>query len=144
MKANFIPEGFHTVTPYLLTRGADKIIDFTKRVFDAEEISRMDHPDGSVMHAQLRIGDSIIMLAEASSEYPAMPTMLYLYVENVDEAYDRAIKVGGVSLREPTDEYYGDRSCGVQDAGGNQWWIATHLEDISPQEAERRAKELAH
>ena len=143
MKANFIPEGFHTVTPYLLTRGADKIIDFTKRVFDAEEISRMDHPNGSVMHAQVRIGDSIVMLAEARPEYPAMPTMLYLYVENVDEAYDRAIKAGGVSLREPTDEYYGDRSCGVQDAGGNQWWIATHLEDVSPQEAERRAKGLA-
>lgn len=142
MKANFIPEGFHTVTPYLLTKGADKIIDFTKRVFDAEEISRMDHPDGSVMHAQVRIGDSIVMLAETRPEYPAMPTMLYLYVEDVDEAYDRAIKAGGVSLREPTDEYYGDRSCGVQDTGGNQWWIATHLEDVSPQEAERRAKEL--
>ncbi len=141
MKANFIPEGFHTVTPYLLTKGADKIIEFVKRVFDAEEISRMDNADGTIMHAQVRIGDSMVMLSDARPEYPAMPGMLYLYVENVDAVYDRAIKAGGVSLREPTDEDYGDRSCGVQDVGGNQWWIATHQEDVSPEEAERRMKE---
>ncbi|MBK7869473.1 MAG: VOC family protein [Saprospiraceae bacterium] len=138
MKVNPIPEGFHTVTPYLLVKDSLALVDFLKKTFDAEEISIMSNPDGTVGHGQMRIGNSIVMLAEARGDYPPMPTMLYLYVEDVDAAYQRGIASGGKSLREPTDEFYGDRSCGLLDACGNQWWVATHIEDVSPEEMQRR------
>ncbi|MDX1940383.1 MAG: VOC family protein [Saprospiraceae bacterium] len=138
MKVNPIPEGFHTVTPYLLVKDSIALVDFLKKTFDAEEISIMNNPNGTIGHGQMRIGDSMVMLAEARGDYPPMPTMLYLYVEDVDSAYQRGIAAGGKSLREPTDEFYGDRSCGLLDACGNQWWVATHIEDVSPEEMQRR------
>jgi PhnB protein len=134
-----IPQGFHTLTPYLVCKNTATVIDFLKQAFDAEEIERHLTADGrAVMHAQLKVGDSMLMAAEASDKWPAMPAMLYLYVPDVDAAYRRAIEAGGQSLREPTDEFYGDRSGGVQDAAGNQWWIATRKENVSPEEMERR------
>jgi uncharacterized glyoxalase superfamily protein PhnB len=135
-----IPEGFHTVTPYLMVEGASKLIDFLKQAFEAEEIYRQNMPDGTVMHAQVRIGDSMLMMSDATSQYEPMPTMIYLYVEDVDAVYNRALKAGATSLREPTAEFYGDRSGGVKDQFGNQWWIGTHIEDVSPEEMERRAE----
>ena len=134
-----IPEGFHTVTPYLVVKGVAKILDFVKHAFDAKEIERHARPDGVVMHAQVKIGDSFVMMGEADgTEHPAMPASLYLYVPNIDEVYKRAIKAGGVSIREPADMFYGDRHGGVKDVAGNQWWIATHIEDVSPEEMRRR------
>lgn len=142
MKTNYIPEGFHTITPYLITKGTADVMDFLKKVFDAEEMSRMANPDGTIMHAQMRIGDSIIMLSDGRDEYPPMPVMLYLYVEDVDAVYKKAMAAGAQSLREPTNEYYGDRSGGFLDAGGNQWWVATHIEDVSEEEVEQRAEQF--
>lgn len=126
-----IPEGYHTVTPYLMVRGASQLIDFTKQAFGAEEIQRMTRPDGSIMHAEVRLGDSRVMIGEASNEYEAMPAMLHLYVAEVDAVYERALQAGAISLREPVTEFYGDRIAGVKDIFGNQWWVATHVEDVS-------------
>ncbi|MEA2563786.1 MAG: PhnB protein [Acidobacteriota bacterium] len=124
-----IPDGFHTITPYLLVSDAGGLIDFLKRAFGAEEIHRSAGPDGSVVHAQMQIGDSMIMMGQAKDEWKAMPCMLYLYVEDVDAWYRRAIEAGGTSVREVNDEAYGDRAGGVLDPAGNQWWVATHKQD---------------
>jgi PhnB protein len=134
-----IPDGYHTVTPYLIVEGAAALIDFVKAAFGAEEIFRMPGKDGTVGHAEVRIGDSMIMLADAQAEHPARPTMLALYVKDVDATYQRAIAAGATSIREPADQFYGDRSGGVQDASGMHWWISTHIEDVAPEELARRA-----
>lgn len=134
-----IPEGYHTVTPYLVVEGAANLIDFLKQAFAAEEILRMALPDGTISHAEVRIGDSIVMMAEAQGEYPPMPTMLHLYVEDMDTVYQRALQAGATSVREPENQFYGDRTGGVQDSSGNQWFITTHIEDVSPEEMAKRA-----
>jgi PhnB protein len=138
-----IPDGFHTVTPYLVVKGAASVIEFMKKAFDAKEISRHAGPDGGVAHADVLVGDSHVMLGEPmGADWPAMPAALYLYVPDVDATYKKAVAAGGTSSRPPTDEFYGDRSCGVKDAAGNQWWIATHKEDVAPAELERRMKAM--
>ena len=138
-----IPEGYHTVTPYLIGHGTAELIGFLKESFGAQEKERHMRPDGAIMHAEVRIGDSIVMMGEASDEFKAMPTSIHLYVEDVDAAYKRALQAGGTSLREPADQFYGDRSAGVVDACGNQWWLATHVEDVSRQEMQRRQEAMA-
>lgn len=138
-KIKFMPEGYHTVTPYLLVRNAGGLIDFLKQVFDAEETERMRRPDGSIMHAEVRIGDSVVMMGEASGENAPMPGVLHIYLQDTDAAYRRALAAGATSLREPADQFYGDRTGGVQDAFGNQWWMATHIEDVPAEEMQRRA-----
>jgi PhnB protein len=140
MAVKAIPEGFHTITPYLIVKDASKFIDFAKQAFDAQEIHRTAQPDGTVMHAQLKIGDSMIMLGEAMGEWKPIPAALYLYVNDVDQVYKQAIKAGATSVMEVADQFYGDRHGGVKDAYGNQWWIATHIEDVSPDELERRSQ----
>src|SRR5919106_6712693 len=138
-----IPDGYHVVTPYLVVQGAEKLIDFLKRAFDAKEIERMSMPDGSIGHAEVRIDDSIIMMADAREEtWKVMPSSLYLYVNDCDAAYKSALEVGAISLMEPKDEFYGDRSCGVKDPIGNHRFIATHKEDLSKDELDRRAREM--
>ena len=137
-----IPDGYHTLTPFLTVKGAAKNLDFLKNAFDARERSIHKGPDGTIMHAELQIGDSLIMMSEATEKYPAMPSTLYMYVDDVDAVYHKAIEAGGTSLREPTDEFYGDRSSGITDPSGNQWWIATHIEDVSPEEMRRREEEF--
>jgi uncharacterized glyoxalase superfamily protein PhnB len=136
-----IPEGYHTLTPFLVVKGASGFIDFIKKAFDAKEIHRSTSDDGTIWHAEFKIGDSHLMLSEASGDYPATPVMLYMYVEDVDSVYKRALSAGGTSLREPTNEFYGDRSGGVKDEFGNQWWLGTHVEDVSPEEMKRREEE---
>lgn len=138
-----IPDGYHTVTPYLVVPDVAALIAFVEQTFDGEEIRRMARPDGSVMHAEMCIGDSVVMMGEASDRYKSMPAMLHLYVEDADAAYGRALQAGATSLRAPQNEFYGDRMAGVQDAQGNQWWIATHVEDVPPEEQDRRAAALA-
>lgn len=125
-----IPEGFHTITPYLLVPDVARLIDFLKQALDAREIYRSEAPDGTVNHAQVQIGDSMVMMGQARDEWKPMPTMLYLYVEDVDAWYHRALQAGGTSVRELTDEPYGDRVGGVKDPFDNQWWIATHKVDM--------------
>lgn len=138
-----IPEGFHTVTPYLMVEDADGLITFLERAFEAELLDRHDTPDGDLMHAELRIGDSRLMMSQANDEWPAMPAMLHLYVPDVDTVFRRAIEAGGRAVREPEDQFYGDRSGGLVDPTGNQWWVSTHVEDVPPEEMERRMAEQA-
>ena len=135
-----IPDGYQAVIPYLVVDNAEQVIDFIKQSFGAEEICRMMNPGGQVGHTELRIRDSVVMLGGASEQWKAMPTMLYLYVENVDEVYRRAVAAGGKSMKEPADQFYGDRTAAIVDMSGNQWWIATHKEEISPEEMDRRHK----
>ena len=133
-----IPEGAHTVTPYLVVEGIPKLLDFLKQAFGAQERFRMARPDGGVMHADVKIGDSTIMMGEAMGEWKPKPCSLYLYVEDVDAVYQRAIDAGGTKVREPSNQFYGDRTGGVIDPSGNYWGIATHVEDVPPEEMKKR------
>jgi uncharacterized glyoxalase superfamily protein PhnB len=135
-----IPEGFHSVTPYLMVRDAAALLDFLKQAFGAQEIMRMPAPDGSIAHAEVRVGDSPIMMGEACGEFDPMPGSIYLYVEDTDTTYQRALHAGARSLMEPTNQFYGDRSANVVDPVGNHWWIATHIEDLQPEELAKRAE----
>jgi uncharacterized glyoxalase superfamily protein PhnB len=143
MKVNPIPEGFHTVTPYLVVKGAAKLIDFLKKAFNAKEIDSFKRPDGTIMHATVQIGDSRIMLAEATEKFPPVPASLYLYVTDTDAMFHSGMEAGGTSLMEPADQFYGDRNAGVKDPTGNSWWIATHVEDVSPEEMQKRSEAYA-
>ena len=138
-----IPEGYHSVTPYLAVEGATQLLDFVKRAFDAQELHRSVRPDGTLWHAEVRIGDSMVMMAEAADPWKPMPSTLHLYVDDTDATYRRAIAAGATSLMEPADQFYGNRSGGVQDPVGNLWWIATHIEDVSPEEMTRRQQAFA-
>jgi PhnB protein len=137
-----IPKGYSAVTPFLLPKDGGRLIEFLQRAFGATVAFRMDHPNGHVAHAELRIGDSMIMLGQ-SLDGRTMQAMLHLYVPDTDAAYKSAIAAGAESVREPADQFYGDRSAGVRDPEGNEWWIATHIEDVSPEEMERRMKAMA-
>jgi PhnB protein len=142
-KTKPIPDGFHTVTPYLIVEGAGKIIGFLEKALGARPIHQPTlRPDGTVMHATLKIGDSMVMIADASEHAKAMPAMLYLYVPDVDSAYRKAIEAGATSIMEPADQFYGDRTGGVKDAAGNGWFFGTHIEDVTPDELKKRAAEM--
>lgn len=133
-----VPEGYHTVTPYLIVEDVARLIDFLRQAFGAKEISRHARPDGSIMHAEVRIGDSVVMIGGATDEIEPLPGMLHLYVEDADALYKRALEAGATSLRAPEDQFYGDRSAGVQEASGVKWWIHTHIEDVPPEELRER------
>jgi PhnB protein len=139
MAVNYIPDGYHTVTPYLTVRGASKLLDFLKTAFDAQETVRMMRPDGTIGHAEVRIGDSAVMLGEASAEWKQTSATLYLYVKDADATYASALRAGATSLREPANQFYGDRHGAVTDPLGNSWWIATHIEDVSADEMKKRS-----
>jgi PhnB protein len=132
-----IPEGYNSVSPYIIVQGAERLIELLKRTFDAEERERLTQPDGSIAHAEVKIGDSIVMIADAGVEYAPMPSRFHVYVPDVDAAYKRALQAGATSEREPADQFYGDRESGVIDPFGNTWWIGTHIEDVSPEELTR-------
>ena len=142
-----IPDGYPRVTPYLIIDGADAAIDFYTKVLGATERMRMSAPEGRVGHAELQIGDSMIMLAD---EFPDMgarspkaiggtPVSLHVYVEDADRVFDRAIEAGAQPLRSVEDRFYGDRSGEFEDPYGNRWSVATHVEDVPPGEMEKRA-----
>jgi PhnB protein len=141
MAANPRPDGYHAVTPYLVVAGAARVIDFLKQAFDAQEVMRLAAPEGRIGHAEMRIGDSLVMLADAHDGHPPMQAMLHVYVDDADATYRRALAAGATSVQAPTDQFYGDRSGGVKDSGGNLWWIATHIEDVAPDELRRRAEQ---
>jgi uncharacterized glyoxalase superfamily protein PhnB len=134
-----IPDGYRTVTPYLVVRGVPRLIEFLEQAFGATETKRAARPDGSVMHAEVQIGDSLVMLGEPPASTPPMPACLHLYVVDTDALYHLALQAGATSLREPANQFYGDRVAGVQDPFGNQWWLATHVEDVSPVDMALRA-----
>jgi PhnB protein len=133
-----IPEGYHTVTPYLTVDDARKLIEFLKAAFDAKVPELLTDEEGNPRHAEAQIGDSRVMIGQARGEWKARPSTIYLYVDETDETYRRALAAGAKSLMEPADQFYGDRNAGVEDALGNWWWIATRLEDVSVEELQRR------
>ena len=138
-----IPQGYHTVTPYLVVDGAEKIVSFMKEAFGAQPVFEpMMRPDGKIMHAEYKIGDSVVMISDASERAKATSAMLHLYVPNVDAVYQKALKAGATSVMEPANMFYGDRSGGVKDPAGNQWHIGTHIEDVAPGELKKRAVEF--
>lgn len=151
MTVKAIPEEYHSVTPYLVCKGAAKAIDFYTKVFGAKEFVRMPGPDGSVMHAELKIGDSNVMLSDENPSRDAVaPTggnarsqSLMLYIEDVDIVFKRAIEAGSKSLETPTDQFWGDRMGRLMDPFGHQWAIATHKEDVSPEEMQKRMAAMA-
>ncbi|MBI4716787.1 MAG: VOC family protein [Planctomycetes bacterium] len=143
-----IPEGFHSVTPHLIVRGAAKAIDFYKKAFGAEEVMRMPGPDGkSLMHAELKIGNSHVMLCDEAPDWGAVspqalngsPVSIHLYVEDVDAVYDRATKAGAKPTMPITDMFWGDRFGKLTDPFGHHWSVATHKEDVPPEECMKRA-----
>jgi PhnB protein len=145
-----VPEGYHSVTPYLVIKGASRAIDFYKNAFGATEIMRFPGPNNTIGHAELRIGDSVIMLADegpqglnkAPDAYGGTPVSLMIYVPDVDKTFQQAISGGAKELSPVKDQFYGDRSGNVVDPFGHVWTIATHVEDVSPQEMERRMAAL--
>lgn len=135
-----IPEGYQQVVPYLLVEDVSRLRDFLQAAFNATVHEQTPGEDGAIKHADVIIGDSHVMMGQARApEYPAMPCMLYLYVEDTDATYRQALAAGATSVQEPQNMFYGDRNAGVKDAFGNQWWIGTHVEDVSPEEMARRA-----
>ncbi|MGI0001910.1 MAG: VOC family protein [Nitrososphaeraceae archaeon] len=138
-----IPDGYHSINTYLVVRNADKAIQFYKKAFGAEERFRMHGPDGrTIMHADLKIGDSVFMLTEESKEMKALspesiggsPVILYVYVKDVDSIFNQAISEGASELKPVRDQFYGDRSGYLRDPFGHLWSIATHKKDLSPDE----------
>lgn len=135
-----IPEGYHTFTPYYVVEGASDFIDFLKKAFGAEEMYRFNAPGGKLGHAEVRVGDSVVMLADSSPEFPPSRMTSYLYVPDVDATFKKALGAGAQAKREPANQFYGDRVCAVTDRWGNTWSIGTHVEDVAPDEMERRMK----
>jgi PhnB protein len=135
-----IPAGYHTVTPYLAVPDAQALIDFVVKVFDAKEREVIRQPDGRIRHAEVQIGDSIIMLGSTSSTFGTATATLYVYVDDADARYQKALYAGATTISEPTDQFYGDRHAGVKDPNDITWWVATHFEDVPPDELARRAK----
>ena len=136
-----IPEGYHTVTPYIVVDDVDPLIDFLKAAFGATEKERVPRKDGRTGHAEVTIGDSYVMLGRAQEGFPALPCSFYVYVPDTDATYAQALAVGAVSVQEPVDMFYGDRNAGVKDPAGNTWMIATHQKDLTAEELAELAKE---
>jgi len=146
-----IPDGYPRVTPYLIVDGASAAIDFYCSVLGATERMRMEGPDGNVGHAELEIGNSVVMLADEHPEIGAVgpktvggtPVSLHVYVEDVDSVFEQALKSGAEELQPLEDKFYGDRSASFKDPFGHHWNVATHIEDVPPDEMEKRAAEAA-
>jgi uncharacterized glyoxalase superfamily protein PhnB len=135
------PDGYHNVTPQTIVDNAKETIDFLTNVFGA--ITHDIYEDGGrVVHSEVSIGDSRVMIADSSKEFGRFPLMTNVYVDDVDATYQKALASGATSLREPEDQFYGDRTAGVVDDQGNQWWMSTHIEDVSQEEMARRMAEM--
>ena len=137
-----VPDGYHTVTPCFTCVDAGRFMKFLADAFEARVERRLIRADGSIGHAEVRVGNSVVMLSQATEHWPAVPQSTYLYVEDADEVYARALTAGGKSIMEPADMFYGDRHGGVLDPSGNTWWIATRLEDLTDDEIMRRDPRL--
>lgn len=150
MTVSAIPEGYHSVTPYLIVNNAKAAIDFYARAFNASELLRLDAPDGGIVHAEIKIGNSPVMLADENPDMGAIcPTTLggagaslCIYVEDCDALFAQALGAGAQELRAVEDQFYGDRAGTLQDPFGHVWTIATHIEDVDQDEINRRAAEL--
>ena len=125
MNRPYKPTGYTSVSAYVVAKGAQRVIDFLKATFDAEALRRHDSPDGSIMHAEVRIDDTVVMLSDGAASFPPFPVHLHVYVPDVDATYRRALDAGGISVQEPMQKGDPDRRGGVKDPAGNTWWIAT-------------------
>jgi PhnB protein len=147
-KVNAIPTGYHSITPYLVLSDASRAIEFYKQAFGAKEISRMGGPGGKIGHAELKIGDSMIMLSDemptgenrSPQSLGGSPVSMFMYVENVDSVFNQAVKAGAKADMPPQDMFWGDRFGKVTDPFGHLWALATHIEDVAPAEMEKRAQ----
>jgi uncharacterized glyoxalase superfamily protein PhnB len=139
MKPNPVPDGYRSITPYLKLPNSDRLLEFLKAAFGGVEKERLTRPDGTLLHAEVLIGDSLVMVHEASPDWRCKPSTLYLYVADVDATYRDAIAAGGISIFAPADMYYGDRVACITDVSGNDWWIATRLENATISELQSRA-----
>jgi PhnB protein len=139
-KVQPVPAGYRTVTPYLVVADAAGEIEFIKAGLSGTLVYSHTGADGSVSHAEMKIGDSMVMLGQASEKWKPLPCAIYLYVEDCDALYAQAVAAGAKSTQEPTTHFYGDRGAGVLDSNGVQWWIGTHVEDVPPEEIARRAQ----
>jgi PhnB protein len=137
-----VPEGYHTVTPYLVVDNARELIDFIKNAFGGKETFQMKRDDGKIMHATASIGDSTVMISDTMEGMEAQTSMLYLYLEDVDSVFKKALQAKATVVREPRTEFYGDRAGAVKDRWGNVWWMATHVEEVDQKELERRAEKV--
>jgi PhnB protein len=127
MTIPYKPHGYSSVSPYLIVRGAADTIAFLIQVFDAVELRRFPDPEGRIMHAEVRIGDSVVMIADGNDAWPPLPANVHIYVPDVDATYQRALAAGGTSVQEPVQKQDEDKRGGVKDAGGTTWWIATNV-----------------
>lgn len=141
MTHSYTAQDFSTVTPFIMVNGAGPLLDFMTQALDAVIVRVLHQKDGTVWHAQVKMGQSMVMVADSMGGEPR-PGTLYLYLPDCDAVYDRALKHGATSLQEPRDQFYGDRVCGVMDTFGNMWWFATHIEDVTDDEMKRRAAEV--
>jgi uncharacterized glyoxalase superfamily protein PhnB len=123
-----------------MAKRTDKLLEFLKKAFDAKVVDLMKGPGGTVAHASVRIGNSMVMMGEAGGKWKSFPAMIYLYVKDADATYKRALRSGAKSLMKPADQFWGDRHGGVKDSWGNQWWISTHIEDLTPAEIKKRGE----
>ncbi len=133
-----VPEGYTTVTPWLISRDTARLIGYMRAAFDAEELARVVMADGTIGHAEVRIGNSIVMLFDARPDWPPTPGFLRLYVEDAAAVHRQAVAAGGTSVTDVTHLYFGDRVGRVRDPLGNLWWIQTHVEDLTMEEMDRR------
>jgi PhnB protein len=136
-----IPDGYQSVIPYVIANDAEALLRFLTAAFGAKEKDVNRDPSGTIFHGEVIIGDSVVMFSQASERHPAMPCTVYVYVPDTDATYRAALAAGATSVMEPANQFYGDRNAGVKDSNGNQWWMGTHVEDVSPEELERRAAE---
>lgn len=141
MAVSPIPAGYHTITPYLIVANPDRLIRFLTEAFSATIHEQMPGPAGETMHADIQVGTSHVMMGRASDAYPARSAMLYLYVEDCEGWYQQALAAGATSTQEPRLEFYGDKTAAVKGPEGNDWYFATHVEDVAPDELARRAAE---
>ena len=138
------PRGLRSITPYLFPEDPDKLIDFLKRAFGADQTLRAVRPDGKVMHAEVKIGDSSVMMGSPIGQFGPMTSSIYLYVKDCDAVYQQAIQAGGISVFEPVDMQTGERYGAVKDPAGNIWWVATHVEEPSPELRKRFEASFPH
>lgn len=137
-----LPSGYQTLTPFVIAEDAERVIKFAQEVFGARVVSRLHRKDGKVWNAELDVGTSKLLVSSAQDGQPGFPAFLYVYVDNLEDVYEAAVRAGGEVMMPPSDQFFGDRNAGVRDQDGNMWWFATRLEELSEGEKQRRAAEF--